>query len=84
MTTAAQAEETLNPLPWEAASTPDIPWPCGWFVVPARKRFRCVFDGHILSPGKYFWSTGVEGECFCQIHAPFAPKLVLVPEKKSA
>ena len=40
-----------------------------WFLAPMERHFKCVFDGMFIDPGASFWSTGVEGECFCEAHA---------------
>jgi hypothetical protein len=62
-------DPALSHAPWEQASTPEDPWPRGWFLAPVGRRFLCEFDGVVITPGASFWSTGVEGECFCEAHA---------------
>jgi hypothetical protein len=59
-------------LPWEVASTQEQPWPSGWFIAPAGKRFCCVYDGAVIRAGAVLWTTGIEGECYCEAHAPYA------------
>jgi len=61
-----------TPEPWEKASTADRPWPNGWFLAPLTRRFQCVHDGRAIHPGSPLWSTGIEGECYCEVHAPLA------------
>lgn len=61
-----------TPPPWEQASTAEEPWPNGWFLAPITRQFHCVEDGLAIRAGSPLWTTGIEGECYCEAHAPIA------------